>query len=1774
MLELRTDYLKVVNYALIHNRFKVIQTVELVNDTPDDLRNLYVECSGEFATPVQSACLAEVKAGSTIRLQDFDLRLSAVKLATITERLQTSFSIVITSGAPGQEARQELWRKDYELELMPYDQWLGTTIMPQSVASFVLPNNPLVGGIVVKAAAILKELSGTSSFTEYQSGNPNEVVRQVAAIYGALHGEGLVYRSLPASFETVGQRVTLPDQVIAGKLGNCVELTILFASVLESVGINSCIVLQRGHAYLAVWLVDDCCQYSLCDDPAFIEKKCSKGIDEMMVLECTGVTQETTSFEQAVQIAQKNLANLSLFEQSIDIRRCRLERIYPLPQRVMREGNWELDVKEGVQHDECVIDVQERSRYDLTKLIAGDRQLSRMDIWERKLLDFSLRNSMLNLYLRQKAIQFVSFDIHLLEDMLQDGEEYLIGAKPNVEFTMPENERLMRSKLLPELRELISNDIKHHLLHTYYTEQETAYTLKNIYRSARSAIEENGANSLYLAIGTLRWFETDQSEQPRYAPLLLLPVEMVYKKGGYYIRTREEEIALNVTLTEFLRQNFDITIPGLSPLPMDEHGVDVPLIFAAIRDALKDRKRWDVEEEALLGVFSFSKYLMWNDIHNHRDQLLGHDIVRSLVEQKLAWTPAPLTTNLRNNDKQFRPEQFALPVAVDSSQMAAVLEAGQGHSFILYGPPGTGKSQTITNLIANALYQGKRVLFVAQKMAALSVVEKRLDKIGLGPFCLEMHSNKLAKSHVLGQLASALGVTHIMSPRDYQSMAEQLYEQRMKLIQYMEALHENHGDNEFSLYDCILQFEQIDAEVLKLSMLDAQLKSHFTPQSLDEVRHLTGRRLTAVVALTGQPSAHPLLGLDIQESDLGNIQSLTADMSKAKEQLGTCRADYAVLQKVKEERQRLLQDNKEEFLELDAAPLYDEWRRIKTKWFLPKFFAVRSFLSKARDYNPYIREEQVDGWLESQMAYQKLHRRIVSLQETLAKYFHIKLGVDEMPSSEHIDNYVAMLSRWMENIGQSGDWYQWCAYKKEMNDKGLGSLVDYMEQHTFVPVEMENSFLKTVFMNMAQEKIGTSSMLRTFEGSIFDETVARYKKLTDDFQLLSQKELYAKLAAQIPHVSDNINSSSEIGLLNRNISNGGRGLSLRDLLDQIPNLLPRLCPCMLMSPMSVAQYLDLTQEKFDLVIFDEASQMPTSEAVGAIARGKSLVVVGDPKQMPPTSFFNSTNTNDEEAEIDDMESILEDCRTLEIPSLQLNWHYRSRHESLIAFSNNEYYDGSLITFPSVDDRESRVSFVPIEGVYDKGGRRSNQKEAEAIVAEIVKLLKADDHSEKSIGVIAFSVVQQNLIEDLLQEKLESDTKLREAADSIYEPIFVKNLENVQGDERDIILFSIGYGPDKEGKVSMNFGPLNNSGGERRLNVAVSRARQQMMVFSSLRASQIDLRRSKAKGVEGLKHFLEYAEQQVLIQTESSAKQHKDTIIAQQIAKALTDRGHRVTVNVGRSNFKVDVAVSSKEDESVYSLGLLLDGAGYYATQTTRDREIVQPTVLEGLKWQIMRVWSVDWLNHPERVIARIEQKLATEPKTEPKIRKQEFDISNEEVEEKSSREVEYVNYEPAGRVDKLSDQRLIRDIVAVEQPITPKYLCRRICAVRELARTTPTMLADVQSMAEAALYVTDDENGKTIWTDFQTCESYHTYRKSCGRDVSDIPLIELLNATVEALTEQLSIDRANLSLIVAKKMGFSRRGAKVDAVINLAIEKLIADRKIELANDKLTLRTQ
>ncbi|HWJ26392.1 MAG TPA: AAA domain-containing protein, partial [Flavisolibacter sp.] len=419
----------------------------------------------------------------------------------------------------------------------------------------------------------------------------------------------------------------------------------------------------------------------------------------------------------------------------------------------------------------------------------------------------------------------------------------------------------------------------------------------------------------------------------------------------------------------------------------------------------------------------------------------------------------------------------------------------------------------------------------------------------------------------------------------------------------------------------------------------------------------------------------------------------------------------------------------------------------------------------------------------------------------------------------------------------------------------------------------------------------------------------RFREISKNFETLTKEELFAKLASKIPSFTQEASQTSEISILQRAIRNNGRGISLRKLFDSIPHLLPRLHPCMLMSPISVAQYFDAADTKFDLVVFDEASQMPTCEAVGAMARGSNVIVVGDPKQMPPTSFFSSNQFDEDNVEKEDLESVLDDCLALSMSSKHLLWHYRSKHESLIAFSNSKYYDNKLMTFPSPDDIDNKVKLVHVDGFYDRGKTKHNKAEAKAIVDEVLRRLSHPQSSKQSIGIVTFSSVQQILIDDMLNEAWKSHPDLEAIATNSGEPLFIKNLENVQGDERDVILFSVGYGPDKDGKVSLNFRPINRTGGCRRLNVAVSRARYEMKVFSTLKADQIDIARTASEGVAGLKAFFEYAEKgKNVLNSFHKNKNVDSTAFINILANEIRNNGYDVHTNIGCSGYRIDIGI--------------------------------------------------------------------------------------------------------------------------------------------------------------------------------------------------------------------------------------------------------------------------
>jgi hypothetical protein len=772
---------------------------------------------------------------------------------------------------------------------------------------------------------------------------------------------------------------------------------------------------------------------------------------------------------------------------------------------------------------------------------------------------------------------------------------------------------------------------------------------------------------------------------------------------------------------------------------------------------------------------------------------------------------------------------------------------------------------------------------------------------------LELHSNKISKSHLIDQLSTVLETEFLGLDKDaYAAASERLYRQRRQLLSYVEkvnAVHETRSGR-YSLADCLEQCAALNSGDETLTICPEVLLQA-TDQEIEQVTRVL-REMETVRPSFGNVERYPLFGLYPRQGVREPIEQL----------------------------HRHLQEMRKVLVEISLNRT-----GLRKYLFLPRL------------------------------------RRRYQLLETQLNDYALSVLNDGMTEEERL----TQINRWLANWSGMSQWVQWSTRYCQLVDLGFDAVAERVCKQE--AGSLISSTCYAIYQARALDLIDNDSDLAMFHGKVFDEAVREYREQADAYQSLTADYLVSLLQLRVKETVDSENPQTQEALtvIRRWMKNHGRSMSIRDLFANYGDTIRHLCPCMLMSPISVAQYMPI-DAPFHLVLFDEASQIPTAEAVGSIARGQSVVIVGDPKQMPPTTFFQTQLTTEEDLENADMESILDDCITLGMREHYLNCHYRSRHESLIAFSNHYYYGDHLITFPSVDDRERHIHFHDVKGCYDYGHTRTNRIEAEAIVDEIVRRLQDEKLSQQSMGVIAFSKVQQTLIEDLLLERIGRHHVLEERAwgNDMTEPLFVKNLENVQGDERDVILFSVCYGPQDDGKISTNFGPLNKAGGERRLNVAVTRARQEMLVFSSMHSEDIDLEKSNALGVEGLKNFLYYAENGVLPVDENAAEMHTkqdSNPLAERIAEALRKEGYPCDTAVGRSDLRVDVAVLDRRHPGRYLLGIVLDGRGYYRLPMMRDREIIQPKVLQGLGWTIVRLWQEDFFRHPEATIRQIVDKI-------------------------------------------------------------------------------------------------------------------------------------------------------------------------------------------------------
>ncbi len=1350
----------------------------------------------------------------------------------------------------------------------------------------------------------------------------------------------------------------------------------------------------------------------------------------------------------------------------------------------------------------------------------------------RDLLDLGLRNPLLNYRtMRAKGVEVVDeippeiFRLLVREEKsltflpTDNADEEQNGNVPDVHLAQPTGDRRPRGRPL-DLR-----------LRTAHPSTQLQGRLLATYHAARTSVEEQGVNTLYLAMGMLCWREEGHSDKVLRAPLILIPVELGRSSARerFHLKFTGEDLGGNVSLAEKLKQDFGIkTLPEL-PDPDD---LDVDEYLGKVARTVVSRPGWAVDKHAVaLGFFSFAKLLMYRDLDPKTwptpSAILEHGVLRSLLGEEGFGAGVSNYTEDRLLDDQLRNRDFVQVVDSDSSQTLATLDSLDGHTMVIQGPPGTGKSQTIVNLIAGALAGGKRILFVAEKMAALDVVKRRLDRVGLGAACLELHSNRTNKKSIIEELRStALGRRHeSLRPSCEISL---LSDNRERLNEYCKAVNEPIGKSGES--PCVTYGNLLGAQTaLKgVELPNVQLGSAelWTADVIARRKQIVAQMQDRVLR-TGIPIQHPFWGSDLRvvlptDSDRFRGECLKAESAcSSYEDAANSLANLVVAEAPSTGRDvdQLLETTKHIIrapamqgvnldpavwaecesqirltlvaglryrdlhgrfdavvraeawnadvaaIRIDIASLGPRWWRVFSGRWRRAMKALAQFCLTAPPVGVASQLAMLDAIAQASVCAQDVNRLPASVASlfgdswngvdsdwdlleaqfnwviaactgvsdgTLAAWcvdpkrvnaftnnaisevrrldsarlsyqsalrgWREALDVDEGRYQEgplSAQPFGVLRRRWLLQAERIHDLHSLVAFNRifdECANDGLGSIAHVAACWEHAATKLSALYERARSISLLERAFLERKALAGFDGVRHSNAVSEFRRL-DLLQLELNRALLADKHAQALPAGG---GAGEVGILWREFEKRARFLTIRNLVARAGHAIQSIKPVFMMSPLSIANYLPPGALSFDLIIFDEASQVRPVDALGAIVRGQQTVVVGDSRQLPPTSFFDSLvgsqddGPDEDESATSDIESVLGLFCSRGAHQRMLRWHYRSRHESLIVVSNHLFYDDRLVVFPSPDRSGQEIGLVyrHLEGAfYERSRTRTNPVEAKEVAAAVMTHARAQLHRPRelweTLGVAAFSMTQMDAILNQLEILRRQDPSCEDFFSyPPYEPFFVKNLENLQGDERDVILISIGYGPTAEGYLAMSFGPLNRNGGERRLNVLISRARRRCEVFTALTADDIDLSRTNSGGVSALKTFLSYA-QSGQIEVPKQTGREPDSEFEEQVRRQLAALGYEVHAQVGSAGFFLDLAVVDTANPGRYLLGIECDGARYHSALSARDRDRLRQAVLEGLGWSIYRIWSTDWFRNPDQELRKLLQAIETAATTAP-----------------------------------------------------------------------------------------------------------------------------------------------------------------------------------------------
>lgn len=1835
----------------------------------------------------------------------------------------------------------------------------------------------------------------------------------------------------------------------------------------------------------------------------------------------------------------------------------------------------------------------------------------KIEYWEHQLLDLGKRNKMINYRETKRST------LKLIEPAFDELFQRIAINEETLTFQRAvDRETDIRVFSILSLFENLSSPLPVTIgdIKTEGSILERQKTLKNIRSKARLSMEEQGTNILYLSFGFIEWRDgKGASAQWIKSPLILVPTVLALEalNSPYTLSKYEDDIVVNPTLQYYLKTEYGIDLPSF------DADKDTLNSYLESLEEIADQRGWRILKEVSLGLLSFLKISMYNDLMRNEERIKSNPVIRAMSGDADEANDIP--ESLRTFDlDSIRTQDSYQVMSADSSQQDAILYSKNNISFVMQGPPGTGKSQTITNIIAEALADGKKVLFVSEKMAALQVVYRRLQEAHLADFCLPLHSYKANKKEILDQIGANLRLKQTRVKDTALNNLEELLAIRQELNQYAEELHQLNPELNLSCYEVYSKLEEVnDAPSITyaiespLAVTQAQLQAYLNKlkdyslaiqrigyqidnnpwdglksrttgyeytekmqQELTSLQNTTDALLRAVSDIKECPNLLAALELDSVSSLVASMRSICVlpfvpdiwlesgklpliqiaaktlkskyerlfalekdiseiftpeiytydynnwkdkllatansfvgmpfikrdnsdfyvenqaslyqmftdireqlekavsafvrlntllgincavntitqqeinavlsairgnsiipsqwfsdDIAKHKALLSEAKAKASQLKEIKN---RILADWESDILNLDYAPILLRYKTEYTGFF--KIFksqykqdkkkiqalsktvikklpdeSASALLISLKEYHEQVAwfeansailadvlgfyfdgiESKWDEALSAIDALEKLKnlpttyiteelKNIVSHEhsETIATLDEfigssttafskirdiissgtIELGIDQidfdgrtaigqidiyLKELDHIANEAALLAPYLTNkttplsaiyqaieglnehteisksliaatdtfkeqfgdyyIDRKTDWdnilallqqtetiiqmdmydllkpivnaeatrknelmgiadritnlasearayFEWVAAQfvpvsfnhtmklteiyskaKKCSDSMhmLGGWIDYQEAKEdccanglddFIAKieaakyhsDIERIFLKGFYHMWLGAVCDKSASVRRFRRNTHDERIKKFIELDDLQLLIAQMRIREKLIENLPSNHQLLKATDEVAILKKELSKKRNIMPLRKLFKQIPNLLLKLKPCLMMSPLSVSYFLETEAYHFDLVIFDEASQIFPEDAIGAIFRGSQVVIAGDSKQLPPTNFFAATTNNFDgdydisgEEDFDEVvsDSILEESASV-LPNRTLLWHYRSKHEGLIAFSNREIYKNNLITFPNSITKipDMGVEYIYVEdGYYEGGGKNCNIREAQKCVMLVLKHIQ--QHPDRSLGIIAFSEKQQTAIENAIIDFRERNPKYEWFFDeSKDEPFFVKNLENVQGDERDTIIFSICYAKDRIGKMYMRFGPLGHEGGERRLNVAITRAKCNVKLVGSILPSDIDLSRTNSEGVRMLRSYIEFARQgtSALKPIEKTGSFETEDDFCKVISAFLKKHGYVVEIEVGCSDYKIDISVVNPEVEGEYIAGIECDGLSYIHAKTARDRDHLRRTILQNMGWNLYRVWSTEWMRNPvaegEALLSFLHSVVGKDGKVSHTMKNSNDEaptVSIEQIASESAKVIQkpsttnpygFAYYKEAnwwdthhsGSNDNLTRiSENIRYIVSVEQPMHMELLYKRMGPSFTTGKATEGVKSTIDEAINKRLngqVRIDSDRFIRLLSEtpivVRIPERYDT-----PRPMEYIHTEEVASAMIKIIEHSFGITTEDLSTECARAFGFERKGPKIKHKTDAAIDYLIKTGKIKLIDGKAQL---